>query len=283
MKRFLSVALFFLLASPVFADDIRFSVVEVKDSRTTGQFFAGLDLKLRAMGDIIADAKGLKIDVTKALDDTGRDLLKKDGQKCEEFTKPDENNTSQADIELKLKNPARKAAVVREVAGEISVFMPKRDPNATATVKAFVTHTGKPIEEKALKAAGVGLSVMTKKQFDEFKEQQKKEVKSKEGEMVREFGEAMTKALQSLFGGFMEIGENSIILDVTDPGNKVVSIEFSDATGKALRSGSSMKTGDIRVFEFNEPVPQDAQLTIYLATPKSMVKMPFSITDIALP
>ncbi len=47
MKRFLSAALLFLLASPAFAEDIRFSVVEVKDSRTTGQFFAGLDLKLR--------------------------------------------------------------------------------------------------------------------------------------------------------------------------------------------------------------------------------------------
>ena len=44
-----------------------------------------------------------------------------------------------------------------------------------------------------------------------------------------------------------------------------------------------MKTGDIRVFEFTEPVPQDAQLTIYLTTPKSTVKMPFSITNIALP
>ena len=44
-----------------------------------------------------------------------------------------------------------------------------------------------------------------------------------------------------------------------------------------------MKTGDIRVYEFNEPVPQDGKLSIYLATSKSLVKMPFSIADIALP
>ena len=124
---------------------------------------------------------------------------------------------------------------------------------------------------------------ITKKEFDAFKEQQQKEVKAKEGEMIRELGEAMAKALGALFGSMMEVSENSVILNVTDPDSKVVDVEFTDASGGPLRSGSSMKTGDIRVFEFEKPMPRDAKLTVYLATPKALWKASFKLQDIALP
>lgn len=272
-----------LVAAPVFAGDITVSVTEVRDSRTTGQFFAGLEMKLKVMGDTIADAKGLKLSVTRAVDDTGRDLLRKDDDIRKDFTKPDENRTGQAEIEVKLKNPSRKAAVVKELAGEVSVYSPGKDPDSVASLPSFMTHAGKKIDNKAIKNARVDLAIMTKKEFDEYKEQQKKEVKAKEGEMVKEFGEAMAKALGSLFGGMMEISENSVILNIADPDSKVIDLEFSDAAGAAIRSGSTMRTGDIRVFEFEKPMPQDAKLTIFLITPKSMTRASFRISDIALP
>lgn len=272
-----------LVAAPAFAEDITVSVTEVRDSRTTGQFFAGLELKVKVMGDTIADAKGLKLLVTRATDDTGRDLLKKEDDSRKDFTKPDENRTGQAEIEVKLKNPSRKAAVVKELAGEVSIFSPGKDPQAIASIPAFMTQAGRKINNKALKEARVDLTVMTKNEFDEFKEQQKKEVKAKEGEMVKEFGEAMAKALGSLFGSMMEISENSVILNIIDPDSKVIDLEFADAAGAAMRSGSSMRTGDIRVFEFEKPMPKDAKLTIFLQTPKSMTRTSFKIADIALP
>ncbi|MBA4372878.1 MAG: hypothetical protein C0402_08430 [Thermodesulfovibrio sp.] len=283
MKKIYLIIFLCFITVKAHAGDITVSVTEVRDSRTTGQFFAGLDIKLRVMGDSLADAKGLKFSVTKATDDTGRDLLKKEDSGRKEFTKPDENRTGQAEIEVKLKNPSRKAAVVRELAGEVSIFSPSRDPNSVASLSSFMTHSGKKINNKALTAARVNLTIMTKKEFDEFKEQQKKEVKAKEGEMVKEFGEAMAKALGSLFGGMMEISENSVILNIADPDSKVIDLEFSDAAGAAMRSGSSMKTGDIRVFEFEKPMPQDAKLTIFLMTPKSMTRTSFKLSNIALP
>jgi hypothetical protein len=283
MKKVYLTVMFCLITALANAGDITVSVIEVRDSRTTGQFFAGLDLKVRAMGDLIADAKGLRIDVTKAVDDTGRDLLKKDDAKRTEFAKTNENNAGQAEVEIKLKNPSRKASVIKELSGDITVFVPGKDPNALATIEAFMTMTGRPVTNKALKAARVELSVMTRKQFDEFKEQQKKEVKAKEGEMVKEFGEAMAKALGSLFGGMMEIGENSVILNITDPDSRVIEIEFIDAAGTPVRSGSSMKTGDLRVFEFDQPMPQNAKLKISMITPSAVTKSSFKISDIALP
>lgn len=272
-----------LVAAPAFAGDISVSVTEVRDSRTTGQFFAGLELKLKVIGDTLADAKGVKLSVTRATDDTGRDLLKREDDTRKDFAKPDENRTGQAEIEVKLKNPSRKAAVVKELAGEVSIFSPGKDPQSIASIPAFMTQAGKKINNKAIKNARVDLTVMTKKEFDEFKEQQKKEVKAKEGEMVKEFGEAMAKALGSIFGSMMEISENSVILNIIDPDSKVIDLEFTDAAGAAMRSGSTMRTGDIRVFEFEKPMPKDAKLTIFLQTPKSMTRISFKIADIALP
>jgi len=283
MKRLLVMAALIFFASHAVAADVTVSVSEVRDSRTTGQFFAGLEMKLKVMGDIVADAKGVKLSVTKASDDTGRDLLKKDESGRQDFTKPDENRTGQAEIEVKLKNPSRKATVVRELAGELTVFSPSKDPNAVASIPAFMSQAGKTIKNHSLKAAGVELAIMTKKEFDEFKEQQKKEVKAKEGEMVREFGEAMAKALGSLFGSLMEVTENSVILNITDPDGKVVDLEFEEGSGALLRSGSSMRTGDVRIFEFEKQMAQDAKLTIFLATPKAMSKTRFMLKDIALP
>ncbi len=283
MKRLLISIAIILIASPAFAADVNVSVSEVKDSRTTGQFFAGLEIKFKIMGDALSDARGVKLAVAKATDDTGRDLIKKDESGSRDFAKPDENRAGLVEIEAKLKNPARKAAVVKEVSGEVTIFSPGRDPNAVASIPAFMTLAGKKIENGALKAGGVGLGIMTKKEFDAFKEQQQKEVKAKEGEMIRELGEAMAKALVALFGSMMEVSENSVILNVTDPDSKVVDVEFTDASGGPLRSGSSMKTGDIRVFEFEKPMPRDAKLTVYLATPKALWKASFKLQDIALP
>ncbi len=283
MKKIILGIILTLIASSVYADDVKVSVSEVRDSRTTGQFFAGLEVKLKAMGDIIADAKGIRLNIIKAVDDTGRDLLKKDSMRSSDFTKPDENNSGQAEIEIKLKNPSRKAAAVSELSGEISIFVPKKDPIATASIDAFMTLAGKPVRNNALKSARVEVAIMTKKEFDEFKAQQKKEVKAKEGEMVKELGEAMVKAFGALFEGMMEVGENSVILNLSDPDSKVIELEFLDSGSGPIRNTSSMKTGDIRVYEFEKPMPRDARMTIFLMTPKSLIKTKFKMKDIALP
>lgn len=283
MKRLLIGIAMSLIASYAFASDLNVSVSEVRDSRTTGQFFAGLEMKFKIMGDALLDAKGVKLTVAKATDDTGRDLIKKDDSGGRDFTKPDENRAGQVVIEAKLKNPSRKASMVKEVSGEVNVFSPGRDPNAVASIPNFTAQAGRKIESNALKASKVELGIMTKKEFDAFKEQQKKEVKAKEGEIIKELGEAMAKALGALFGSMMEVTENSVILNIADPDSKIVDIEFTDASGGQLRSGSSMRTGDIRVFEFEKPMTRDAKLTVYLSTTKALWKAPFKLNDIALP
>ncbi|MDH5202784.1 MAG: hypothetical protein OEZ31_05810 [Nitrospirota bacterium] len=281
MRKFFLTCLICLIAGVVYASDIRVSVSEVRDTRTTGHF-SGMEIKLKVMGDIISDAKGLKLKITKAIDDTDRDLLKDDRGK-EDFTKPDEYNIGQAEVEVKLKNPSRKAITIKELIGEMSMFIPKNDPDATATINNFMTQTGKPLSDTALKEAQVEVTILTKSQYDEIKEMKKKEAKEKEGDLAKEFGEAMVQAFSSLFGSMMEVGENSVILNIKDPESKIVAIEFIDESGKKINNISSMKMGDVRVFEFEKPMTQKARMAIFMVTPKSLIKTPLKLADIALP
>jgi len=280
--KLLYVCFICLIAPVVYANGIRVSVSEVKDSRTTGQFFAEMELKMKVMGDIISDAKGLKLKITKAVDETDRNLIKSEPDKTE-FTNPDEYNPGQAEVTVKLKNPARKASVIKEIDGEVILFVPKNDPDSIATINNFMTKTGKVLSDSPLKASGVEATVLTKAQYEQFKAARAKEVKEKEGELVKEFGAAVVQAFSSLLGGMMEIGENSVILQIKDPESKVVAIEFADKSGKGIRNIGSMKMGGVTVFEFEKPMPQDAQMTLFMITPKSLITTPVRLTDIALP
>ncbi len=59
--------------------NVHVMVSEVSDRRTTGQFFAGSEIKLKLVGDALGDIRGVRrIQITKAVDDTGRNLVTDD-------------------------------------------------------------------------------------------------------------------------------------------------------------------------------------------------------------
>src|ERR1044071_7173892 len=61
------------------ATDVHVMVNEVSDRRTTGQFFAGSEIKLKLVGDGLADIRGVRrIQISRAADDTGRNLIKEE-------------------------------------------------------------------------------------------------------------------------------------------------------------------------------------------------------------
>jgi len=86
-----------------------------------------------------------------------------------------------------------------------------------------------------------------------------------------------------MFGGMMGSGENSFAMQVNDPQSKVIKVEFLDASGKVIDTNGSMRMNDMRSYDFAEPLPRGARLRVYVATTKSLVKVPFAIKDIILP
>lgn len=277
----LSCALLLMTSAIVHSADVRMSVSDITDNRSTGHF-SQLEVKLKVMGDAVSDAKGVRVRITGATDDTGRNLLREKDDR-DDFTQIGDEGPGQSEIAVKLKNPARKATVIRELTGEVSLFMPKMDPGSSAVIDRFMTKGGKPLEHKALKAAQVGVTVLTRADFEELREKRKRDIKDGGGEAVKELGEALAGVFGALFEGMMQIGDNSVILGVDDPQSRVMAIEFLDRNGKRISSQSSMRMNDVRTYEFEKPMPQDAQMIIYLVTAKSLVKEEVKLKDIPLP
>ena len=55
------LALAWLAALPLAAQDVRVGAGTIEDRRTTGRFFVGLEIELKLTGDDLADAKSARI------------------------------------------------------------------------------------------------------------------------------------------------------------------------------------------------------------------------------
>jgi len=268
--------------------DIRVQVGDVKDSRTTGKFFAECEIELKLMGDDLEGVKGLRCNVTKAEDDTGRNLLKDKKDRESGFSDVNDNSPNQAEVKIELKNPSRKAATVKELSGEIDLYRPGKDPASVITVTNIVGRSKIVLSHPSLTAAQIQMSLLTKKQHDadvqaEAKAAEAKKAAAKKGDMGDEMAEGMAKAFSGMFGGGMMGGENSMVIRFKDPQSKIVKIKFLDAKGKEIDNDGMWYSGDIRCYDFSQPLPKGAYLRVNVATPKATVKVPLMLKAIALP
>lgn len=163
--------------------EVAVTVGEVNDKRTTGEFFSGLELKLLLAGPELADVKGVRVKVDSATDDTGKNVVDSKSSAFANDFKPLEepfgfgSNKKKGvfEIELKLLNPVRAAKSVK-IAGKVELMSPKADPASIVTASLAKT-AGKPLDNAALKAAGVTLTLKAPKGDDlayELKDPKKK-------------------------------------------------------------------------------------------------------------
>ena len=252
---------------------------DVTDRRRNDNSFAGLEIELKLTGEAAGGARGARAVVQKAVDDTGRNLVKEGGRPAEFEKSSGEGSPA---LKLELRNPARRAKSVREISGQVEVFLPDRDPAAVASTDRFLSRMDRPIAASALKAAQTEATVVSRKTYDAEKKKDD-ERKKKESESAGIAG-AMVSAFSGLFEGlFGDIGENDLLIRVNDPGKKVFGVEVFDAGGKRIDDAGSMKVGDFWILKFTEKLPADASLRIYLMTGKALVTAPFSLKDVALP
>jgi len=252
---------------------------DVTDRRRNDNSFAGLEIELKLTGEAAGGARGARAVVQKAVDDTGRNLVKEGGRPAEFEKSSGEGSPA---LKLELRNPARRAKSVREISGQVEVFLPDRDPAAVASTDRFLSRMDRPIAASALKAAQTEATVVSRKTYDAEKKKDD-ERKKKESESAGIAG-AMVSAFSGLFEGlFGDIGENDLLIRVNDPGKKVFGVEVFDAGGKRIDDSGSMKVGDFWILKFTEKLPADASLRIYLMTGKALVTAPFNLKDVALP
>jgi hypothetical protein len=276
--RLLAVPLMAVSFAALAAPPLTVSAGDITDRRRNDNFFGGLEIELKIGGDGAADVRGARALVKKAEDETGRNLLK-EGGKTPEF-ETSMSNTSPS-LKLELRNPARKAKTVREVSGQVELFLPGRDPASVARVDGFASKTDKPAASPALKAAKAEVTVVSRKTYEaEKKKDAERRRKEAEGAGI---GGAMVEAFAGLFEGFLTVEENDVLVKVTDPGKKVFDVDVVDSKGTKIDGGGSMTVGTFRILKFAEKLPADASLRVYLLTPKSVVTTPFQLKNVALP
>ena len=276
----LFIALFVLAGA---ADaQVQTQLGDVKDSRTTGQFFGGLEVKIKLLGESVVDAESIRTTITTAVDDTGRDLIDQEKQK-NEFVKKNGQSKESWEVSVDLKNPARKATVIKELTGRADLLVPKSDPDSIVKIGNFQKYGGQPITAAALSAAGIEIVAYTKEQADAEKAKQAEEAKRNPKANI---GEAIAGAFGEMFnvGG----GPNSITVQMKDPNEMVADVEFQDETGKMIQvngwsSSGNRKTKESKTFNFQTKLPDTTFLVIYLATPKSVVSIPLALKDVFLP
>jgi hypothetical protein len=276
--RLVAVPLMAVSFAALAAPPLTVSAGDITDRRRNDNFFGGLEIELKIGGDGAADVRGARALVKKAEDETGRNLLK-EGGKTPDF------ETSMSDtaptLKLELRNPARRAKTVREVSGQVELFLPGRDPASVARVDGFASKTDKPAASPALKAAKAEVTVVSRKTYEaEKKKDAERRRKEAEGAGI---GGAMVEAFAGLFEGFLTVEENDVLVKVTDPDKKVFDVDVVDSKGTKIDGAGSMTVGTFRILKFPEKLPADASLRVYLLTPRSLVTTPFQLKNIALP
>lgn len=284
--------------SVVAAAQVRVLEGSVNESRRNDGFSSGLQVDLKVVGDVLKDAKGIRVIIERAVDETGRNLLdeKKVEKDFKEINLEGENSTK---LRLELKPSERKAAVIKEVSGYLEIFLPTKDPKSVIAVAGVMKGAGKPLVNPALKAAGLEVTVWTREQFEARRKAEEERIRKEEEEKrkkggaqpMEELGELLVaglgKIFGGMFGGFDELSENSIVLTIKDPNAKLLDVQFEDAKGKPIKTSGSRSSGDgetkTRVFDLDEKLSDTARLKLALLTPEAIVKEPFKLTNIALP
>lgn len=291
-----------LLVLPMFSSfglaQIKVTPAVVKETRRSDGFFNSLEVQLKIEGDALKGAKGIRIAVAKALDDSGKDLLKEEKEE-KRFQEVDSTDQSELKIDVELKNTDRSAKVVREISGNLEIFSPQRDPKSIITVPGFLKLTGKTIPNPILKSAGVEVTVWTKEMFEARKKAEEEklnkemEAKTKKAEQsgkledaVELLGEGLAKIFGGMFDSFAQMEENDIAFNVKDAGKKLISIEFEDENGKPIERGGRMTIGgDPRtmIYSFKEKLRMTTRIRLYVLTPRSVSAVPFKLANVPLP
>jgi hypothetical protein len=259
----------FLLSGLSYAADV--TLEEVDDHRTTGEFFSNLTIKISAADSSLDKAVSMRFIPKVAVDDLGNNLIEQ--EETPDFKEITSWNykDNKAQIEVKLKNPAREAKTVKELKGVLEVYNPSNDPGAVAVIENFKSLTGKKINSQILEKQKVEIALITEEQ-------------AKEGTNPLE--SAMGEALSEMMGGFFGMGDavDTVMFTKKDPDKKVIELKVFDKKGNEIERGGWMSSDDTYfTYNYNTKVPADAQMKIYLKTDKALNQIPIELSNVQLP
>ena len=287
MKK-LALALAILCTASLLAQSKVDTVVkQVNDRRSKGPF-SGLTITVELPAVKNGDVAASRVLVKSAVDDSGTDLI--DREKNEPqlesnaralYGGPSEQ-PSPASVSVALKNPARKSTSVKEVSGEIELYMPSKDANSVADIARFTSQTGKTLSHKALKANGVEIAAVSPAQIAAEKKRLG-EAKRKELQEAGYDEETLKSVLDSHMEYTLRFEENDVVLKVKDPNKRIQDMTWVDGKGEAKRAAVTDSEGYTVLSLWGEKPQADWKLRVSMKTPKNIVRYAFVLNNVALP
>jgi hypothetical protein len=286
VKTVVIISAFCIFAAIARSDPSRIQVVpgSIKETRASEQHPGAVEVDLKAvLEDNQSHAMAYRIIVTKAVDDMGVDLVRPESA-ASEFQTFD----SKRSVKAKLKSPARNAVAIKELSGDVELFYSERDPAATVVVNAFRKHAGTPIESTALNGAGLQVAAWTPDQYQALEKKREAEAPEAVRSAQRQARNFFSARFGNQIGG---TGPNDFVFTINGTQEKLIGFEFRDRVEKLIPtrgSGVGYKQTGPQVertlsYHFDERLPDTTKLLIFVATPESVVKTPFTLADVALP
>jgi hypothetical protein len=277
------------LASVVHAQKpaVQVELDEVSDNRVSaGPWVGSMELRVKLTGGAVLEkATAARVLVKEARDDRGTVLAESSAKA--DFT-PREYNSGT--LQFTLATPARAASSVR-LKGTVELFVPTRDPNAVVTIDKALAKLDTPLSAKALKAAKITLTPLSRAAYAEKQKSMKlddakiAEIRAegkKRGVSDAEIEVAigMAKALESMDE---DLPEHAVMLSGSKADfDRVFRIEILGSDGKPMstpsRSVSTRGDSSVMTLQPSEAPPANASLQIFLLTDKSRVTSPFELT-----
>ncbi len=262
----------------------------LQDRRSAGHF-PRCTLGIELLDLPAHEVKAARVVVTKAVDDLGTNLVREDAAEARleptqrgQFGKPDAGKPAPPTIVFaEMKNPPRKAKSLKEVSGEIELYVPSRDPNGEAAFPKILSMAGKALVHPALKANGVEIAVLSQAQIGE----ERKKVEAAERAKAKKEGITDEDTIKSMVEYAVDSapkgGEGQIVLRVKDPKKAIQDLKLADGEGNPQFNGKS-ETAGLTVLEFwgDKPKP-DWTMKVLMQSDKSLVRHTFVFRDIPLP
>ncbi len=259
------------VAPAIDSDPPRVVIDEIQAIRSANENYSRLQIALDVVGSGMDNAAGLRVRLAKAIDDTGANLI----EPSEEPLDLKFENFRPSSLRLKL--PARKATLLKELSGKVEVLLSDRDPESTVKIEGFVGKPRLEVSDPILAANGITLTIMSQHEFRRWSSLQRNTPASEQAAGPSDASQTPA---------------DELVVVADDPDHRIVSSQFFDRKDNPIKhdicetSSLSLANGASRIVmdhRFDQKLPDTTLMRIVLATRKAVVEVPFSLRDVPLP
>ena len=262
-------------------------VNQVNDRR--GKSFARLSVTVEMPGVRTWDVASSRVLLRTAVDDVGTDLIKASDEEPQlemnqrqDFGK-DEKTAPAMMVTVEMKNPPRSAKMIKEVRGDIELYMPAKDANGVATIQKFLSQSGKSLSDRALKANNVDVTIISKSQFETMKKAAMDKYRAEQKANGAEGDDLEERVKNFAEYDYVNPEEGDVLLKVNDPNKRIESITYVDPKGETKRVSMRDKNGIVVLSTWGDKPQPDWAMKVNMKTAKNVTRVPFALTNVPLP